>query len=351
MQILNIKNQIVCLLLVACISNESSAQTVLLTGGAGFIGSTVAQILLSRGDTVVIVDNINDAYDQRLKRHNIDQVKKTGKGSLHFYEADIRDYKAMDAIFSQHKPDRICHLAARAGVRVSLEIPEEYMTSNIIGTLNIFELARNHGIKHVAYASSSSVYGNCDNGPFDESFDISHPISTYAMTKCACELLAYTYYHVYGISSNGLRFFTVYGPRGRVDMAPFIFMNAIHNDEVLRMFGDGSSQRDYTYVDDIADGIIRAMETSSGFQVLNLGRGEPITLRNFIATMERVVGKKANIQYEPMPLTDVLLTHAQISKAQSLLGYAPRVSVQEGLQKMYSWYINEYIPTINGSEQ
>jgi UDP-glucuronate 4-epimerase len=323
------------------------AKTVLLTGGAGFIGSHVGQQLLERGDMVVVVDNFNDAYDARLKRNNIACLKKSAQeNQLHVYAVDIRDEQALDALFEKHKPNAICHLAARAGVRVSLEIPEEYVTSNILGTLNIFKLAQKYGLKHVVYASSSSVYGDCEQGPFEEGRDVSHPISPYAMTKCACELLAYTYYHVYGIASTGLRFFTVYGPRGRVDMAPFIFMNALYHGNKIQVFGDGSAQRDFTYVADIAQGIIQALDTPAQYQVVNLGRGEPIILRDFIATMEKVVGKKADIQYQPVQVTDVTLTHAQISKAQELLGYEPQVSVEQGLAAMYDWYVNEYVPMI-----
>lgn len=339
------------LFLCVCISNIYASQVVLLTGGAGFIGSHVAQALLRRGDTVILVDNINDAYDQKLKRYNLSQITATSSdNNLSIYEVDIRDRAMMDTLFKKHKPNRICHLAARAGVRVSLEMPEEYMTSNIIGTLNVFELAHKYGIKHVAYASSSSVYGNCGEGPFTEDFNISHPISPYAMTKCANELLAYTYYHVYGINSTGLRFFTVYGPRGRMDMAPFIFMDAIYKNKPVKIFGDGSSQRDFTYVEDIVNGIIGAIDNPSSYQVVNLGRGEPIVLRDFIATMEKVVGKKADLRYEPMPITDVLLTHAQIDKAHNLFGYTPQVAVEEGLRAMYKWYINEYMPLINGNK-
>lgn len=338
---------LVCFSLCMSIAKVQAVKTVLLTGGAGFIGSHVAEELLHRGDTVILVDNFNDAYDICFKKNNLEQVKKKSDDSnLFIYEVDIRDRNAMGSIFKQHAPDVICHLAARAGVRVSLEIPEEYVTSNIIGTLNMFELAHVYGVKHIVYASSSSVYGNCGEGPFTENFDVSHPISPYAMTKCASELLAYTYYHVYGISSMGLRFFTVYGPRGRMDMAPFIFMDTIYKNGVIDVFGDGSSQRDFTYVDDIVDGIIRSIDTPCGYQVLNLGRGEPVVLKDFISTMEKVVGKKAQIQYKPMPATDVLLTHAQIGKAQNLLGYNPKISVEEGLYKMYDWYTNEYMLTV-----
>lgn len=325
------------------------AEKILLTGGAGFIGSHVAEELLRQGSTVIIIDNINDGYDSRLKYYNLDYIKKHNiQGELYFHKVDIRDFNAMSAIFQQYCPDKICHLAARAGVRTSLEIPQEYMTTNIVGTLNIFDIARKYGIKHVVYASSSSVYGNCGEGPFSEDLDINRPISPYAMTKCANELLAYTYYHLYGIGSTGLRFFTVYGPRGRMDMAPFIFMDALHNNKEIRVFGDGSAQRDFTYVDDIVDGIIRALNTPLGFQVLNLGRGEPVILRDFIGIMEDVTSKKAQVRYEPELLTDVFITHARIDKARALVGYIPRTSVAEGLRKMYTWYTNEYCPIMSG---
>lgn len=343
--------RLACLFLSVYIGKAHAVQTVLLTGGAGFIGSHVAQALLHRGDIVIVVDNFNDAYDVRFKKYNLEQAKKSENSyNLYIYEADIRDLNAMNTIFKDHSPDAICHLAARAGVRISLEMPEEYITSNILGTLNMFELAHTHGVKHIAYASSSSVYGNCGEGPFTEDFDVSHPISPYAMTKCASELLAYTYYHIYGISSIGLRFFTVYGPRGRMDMAPFIFMNALYKGNTIDVFGDGSSERDFTYVGDIVDGIIKSIDKPCGYQVLNLGRGEPIILKDFIATMEKIVGKKAILQHKPMPVTDVLLTHAQISKAHNLLGYAPQVSVEQGLAKMYDWYINEYMPLVDNNK-
>jgi len=303
--------------------------------------------LLARGDTVVVVDNFNDAYDIRLKQHNIECLKKNApENQLYIYIADIRDQDALDNIFEQHQPDAICHLAARAGVRISLEVPEEYVTSNILGTLNIFKMAQKSDIKHVVYASSSSVYGDCQQGPFEENMVIHCPISPYAMTKCACELLAYTYYHVYGIASTGLRFFTVYGPRGRVDMAPFIFMDALYRGKKIQIFGDGSAQRDFTYVGDIAQGVLQALDTPAEYQVINLGRGEPIVLRDFIATLEKVTGKKADAQYQPAQVTDVTLTHAQISKAQQLLGYKPSISVEQGLTAMYEWYVHEYLPMI-----
>ncbi len=320
-------------------------RTILLTGGAGFIGSHVAQALLKRGDTVILIDNFNNAYPKHLKENNIKHVQEDNRNnSLYIYGVDLRDYGVMNSIFERHKPDTICHLAARAGVRPSLEMPEEYITSNIVGTMNMFELANIHGVKHISYASSSSVYGNCTEGPFVENFDTSRPVSHYAMTKCTAELLAYTFYHIYGIHSTGLRFFTVYGPRGRVDMAPFIFMDALYHDKAISVFGDGSSVRDFTYVADIVDGVIRSLDYPSGYQVINLGRGEPIVLKDFIAIMEEVVGKKAIINHVQMSVADVFLTHANIDKARILLGYDPKVSVKKGLQNMYAWYVREYLP-------
>lgn len=327
-----------------------AGHTILLTGGAGFIGSHTSQELLRQGHTVIVVDNLNDGYDKQLKLHNIELLKATENAhNLHVYIADIRDYNALDTICKKHTPDRICHLAARAGVRMSIQDPHEYTTSNILGTVNIFEIARVHNVPHVVYASSSSVYGNCGEGPFKESLDINKPISPYAMTKCACELIAYTYHYLHGISTTGLRFFTVYGPRGRVDMSPFIFMDALYNDKTLSIFGDGNTQRDFTYIDDIVAGVSQSIITPAGYQVCNLGRGEPITLQTFVSTLETIMGKKAKITYEPMPITDVLLTHADIEKAYQLLNYTPHTSIEAGLRSMYQWYINEYQPLLTNS--
>ena len=321
------------------------AKTVLLTGGAGFIGSHVAQALLRRGDAVVIIDNLNDYYDIKLKRHNLAQVQAADSaGQLTIYEIDIRAMDELDVIVAHHKPDVICHLAARAGVRASLLMPQEYITSNIVGTSNIFQVAHAHTISHVVYASSSSVYGNSLQAPYTEDLSIVTPISPYAMTKAACEMLAYTYHYLYGLSSTGLRFFTVYGPSGRVDMAPFIFLDAIYHEKPIHIYGDGSATRDFTFVDDIVDGVVRAIDTPCGYQVLNLGRGEPVVLLDFIRVIERVVGKKAELIFDSAQKTDVALTHADVGRALNLLGYAPKTSVFEGMQKTYAWYVNEYLP-------
>ncbi len=315
------------------------AKTVLVTGGAGFIGSHVAERLLKRGDRMIIIDNLNDAYDQKIKRNNLAAItKKDTNKTLKIYKADICNKRMMEVIFQKEQPDVICHLAARAGVRPSIADPYEYMRSNIMGTLVMFEMAKKFNINHVVFASSSSVYGARNDVPFKENEPAGNQSSPYGMTKRAGELLAYTYHHLYGISFTCLRFFTVYGPRGRVDMAPFIFLDKIHNGELLTVFGDGSAIRDFTFVDDIVDGIIKSIDTPLGYEILNLGRGEPIVLIDFIRTIEKVVGKKAQIQYTAGFSGDVPVTHADVSKAQQLLGYSPKTSVEEGMRKMYQWY-------------
>jgi UDP-glucuronate 4-epimerase len=262
---------------------------------------------------------------------------------LAMYKIDICDQALMRYVFDQEKPDVICHLAARAGVRFSTEDPQEYFRTNVMGTLTVLEMARQFDIKHVVCASSSSVYGERENGPFFETDAVEKQSSLYGTTKRTGELLTYAYHHLFGISITNLRFFTVYGPRARVDMAPFIFMDAIYHDLPITVYGDGSAIRDFTYVDDIVDGVIKSIDTSDGYQILNLGRGEPILLTDFIALMEQVVGKKAGIEYGDNFAGDVSMTHASIEKAQSLIGYDPHVSVASGLAFMYEWYKNEYL--------
>jgi UDP-glucuronate 4-epimerase len=323
------------------------AQKVLLTGGAGFIGSHVAQQLLRRGDSVVIVDNMNDAYDYRLKQYNLDVVLSedhTNSLSIHFL--DICDKNAIEQLCATEQPDVVCHLAARAGVRASIDNPHEYFRTNNDGTLVIFEAARKCGVKHIVAASSSSVYGVREDGPFCESDSVDKQSSPYGMTKRAGELLAYVYHHLYGLSITNLRFFTVYGPRGRIDMAPFIFMDAIHNQRPITIFGDGTAIRDFTYVDDIVQGVIKAIDTPAGYQVLNIGRGEPIVLSDFVSIMECVVQKKADIEYAPKFSGDVPKTHASIEKARLLFDYMPQTSLVHGLQEMYEWYTNEYLAIV-----
>ena len=335
---------IVFMFIVANSTFFISAKKILVTGGAGFIGSHVSQQLLQRGDFVVIVDNLNDAYDLSIKRYNLSVVEQYNTHNrLKFYEIDICDREKMEALFENERPDIICHLAARAGVRTSIQDPYEYVRTNSIGTINVFEMARKFGVKHLVCASSSTVYGARNEGSFSENDLVDKQSSPYGATKRAGELLAYVYYYLYGMSITNLRFFSVYGPRCRIDMAPFIFMDALYNDKTINVYGDGSVIRDFTYIDDIVDGIIRSIDTPLGYQIINIGRGEPIVLADFIAIMENIVGRTASINYSAEFSGDVPRTHANITKAQALIGYNPSISVCEGLSKMYAWYKNEYL--------
>jgi UDP-glucuronate 4-epimerase len=332
------------LIVICCFSSLLQAKKILLTGGAGFIGSHVAQKLLERGDYVIIIDNINNAYDQRIKEHNLIRVSESAiNDNLTIHRIDICDEQALEEICNTEEPDVICHLAARAGVRTSINDPQEYFRTNNNGTLAIFEVARKCGIKHIVSASRSSVYGARENGPFYETDSVDKQSSPYGMTKRAGELLAYVYYHLFGISITSLRFFTVYGPRGRIDMAPFIFMNAIHHNRPITVYGDGSAIRDFTYVDDIVQGVIKSIDTPLGYQIFNIGRGEPIILKDFINTLENILQKKADIIYQPSFSGDVPQTHSSIEKTHELLGYSPKTSIYDGLKKMYEWYKNEYL--------
>jgi len=322
-------------------------KTILVTGGAGFIGSHVAQALVSRGDKVVIVDNLHDYYDPNLKRANLRHLaEKALTDLLHIYELDICDVAELEKIVSQENIDVICHIAACAGVRASVENPELCIRTNIIGTLYILQLAKKYQIPHIVIASSSSVYGNCTDVPFSEEYRADKPCSPYAMTKRADELLAYTYHYLFNISCTCLRFFTVYGPGGRPDMAPFKFMDLIYHGRAIQQYGDGSSMRDFTYIDDIVKGVVYALDKPLGYEIINLGRGEPIYLNDFILALQEVMNKKAIIKIVPKPKSDVDITHADISKSRRLLGYNPKVSLNEGLQKMYSWYMNDYLKIV-----
>lgn len=320
------------------------SKVILVTGGAGFIGSHVADALLSRGDEVIIADKLHDYYNPALKRANLDRLQKNQNAQLlHIYIEDICDVKKIENIIAQYSIDAICHIAACAGVRPSVENPELYMHTNINGTLYILELAKKYKIPHIVIASSSSVYGNCKDVPFKEEYKTDLPCSPYAMTKRADEMLAYTYHYLFNISCTCLRFFTVYGPCGRPDMAPFKFMDLIYHGHTIQQYGDGNSMRDFTYIDDIVDGILRAIDKPFGYEIINLGRGEPVYLYEFIHILEEVMDKRAIIEVVRKPQSDVDMTHADISKARTLLGYNPKISLREGLQKMYAWYVNDYL--------
>ncbi|MCX7847221.1 MAG: GDP-mannose 4,6-dehydratase [bacterium] len=309
---------------------------ILLTGGAGFIGSHTARALLTRGDEVIIIDDFNDYYPPRIKRHNVATLQQSFD-RLRVYEADIRDFDTLRTIMYREACQKICHLAARAGVRASIADPLLYTQTNVLGTLHLLELAVETGAEHFVYASSSSVYGEMPTAPFREDMPLDKPISPYAATKKACELLAYTYHHLHGLPCTGLRFFTVYGPAGRPDMAPFLFTwNIMHGHPITR-FGDGSSQRDYTYIDDIVTGVLAALDRPFGYEIFNLGNHRPISLNDFIAAIEHAVGAKAIIHEAPRQPGDVSMTCADIAKARALLGYEPHTPFEVGITHFVGW--------------
>jgi len=314
---------------------------ILVTGAAGFIGSHVACALLDRGDSVIGIDSLNEYYDPQLKKARLRRLLKDRKGFT-FYKADIADSRKMDDIFSSHRIDKICHLAAQAGVRYSLENPFAYIRSNVQGTTVIFELARRHKVKHVVYASSSSVYGTNTKQPFSEEDRVDTPISLYAATKRSNELEAFTYHRLFGISMTGLRFFTVYGPYGRPDMAAFLFSDAILKGKELKVFNYGRMYRDFTYVSDIVDGVARALDREFPCEVFNLGCGSKVELMRFINQIEKALGKKARMKMLPLQPGDIVETYADITKAKEKLGYQPKVGVEEGVKRFVEWYRQYY---------
>mmetsp|Transcript_30123 Transcript_30123/g.39668 ORF Transcript_30123/g.39668 Transcript_30123/m.39668 type:complete len:416 (+) Transcript_30123:348-1595(+) len=327
----------------------TSQKRVLVTGGAGFIGSSVAEYLLERGDFVVIVDEVNDYYNPNLKKANLeDLLAKYSDELLKVYIGDICDVPFIEKVFAETKPNHICHMAARAGVRPSIEDPFVYIHSNVEATTRLLELARTNGCISFVFASSSSVYGGSKREEFAETDIVDFPVSPYAATKKACELIAYTYHNLYGLDIAGLRFFTVYGPRGRPDMAPFKFIDRVSRGIEIQQFGDGSSSRDYTYIDDIVDGVVRSIDQPQGYQIYNLGNGNPIGLRRFISIVEETVGKDAIIRQLPDQPGDVPRTCADISKARNMLGYSPKVNFEEGIRRTVEWYSTSYKPEQEG---
>lgn len=308
----------------------------LITGGAGFIGSNLADKLLADGNEIVVVDNFNNYYDVAVKEANVAQALQNPNYRL--YRVDIEDMPRLEAVFKAHRFDAVIHLAARAGVRPSLENPVEYVKSNILGTVNVLEAMRQFGVKKLVIASSSSVYGNCAAESFSEDLKVTEPISPYAATKSACEQLCYTWHHLYGINVVALRFFTVYGPRQRPDLAINKFSRLIAENKPIEMYGDGSTKRDYTFIGDIVQGICASIAyDKTGYEIINLGGGEPITLKRMIQTIEDAMGKKAEIIQKPMQPGDVNKTVCDWSKAQRLLGYQPRTTFEQGIKKFISW--------------
>lgn len=317
---------------------------VLVTGGAGFIGSHVAEFLLARGDDVVIVDEMNDYYDVRIKEANL-RILRDGypdNNRLSIYRCDICDADKMLSIFQKERPKWVCHLAARAGVRPSIADPFVYIHSNIRGTTQLMELSHKFGVKNFVFASSSSVYGGSKNTFFSEDEIVDNPVSPYAASKKACELLAYTYHHLYNLNVSGLRFFTVYGPRGRPDMAPFKFIDRVSRGLEIQQFGNGSSSRDYTYISDIVDGVVRAIDRPYKYEVFNLGKGSGTSLSEFINLVQKHVEKKAIIRVLKDQAGDVPYTCANVNKADVLLGYNAKVPFEEGIRRTVQWYREAY---------
>ncbi len=307
-----------------------------VTGGAGFIGSHLIERLLDEGHQITCLDNFNDYYDPAIKRKNIE--KATRNPHYQLIEANILDEKRLDDIFDQNKFDTVVHLAARAGVRPSVENPQLYQEVNIRGTMNLLELAKEKGIEKFVMASSSSVYGNNKKVPFSEADPVDNPISPYAATKKACELIGYTYSALYNISVTCLRFFTVYGPRQRPDMAIHKFTNLIAHDREIPVFGDGTAQRDFTYYTDIIDGLVASIERCNGYNVYNLGESRVVQLMELVALIEKNLGKKAKINWLPAQPGDVKITYADISKAKNELDYNPQVAIEYGVSQFVKWY-------------
>merc|ERR1719410_261086 len=322
------------------ISPHVGYKKVLVTGGAGFVGSSVAEALLARGDDVVVVDEMNDYYDIRMKENNIERLQELypAKGRLSVYRGDICDEGLMLDLFERERPLWVCHMAARAGVRPSIQDPYVYIHSNIKGTTQLMELAHKFECQNFVFASSSSVYGGSKSTFFSEDENVDNPVSPYAASKKACELLAYTYHHLYKLNITGLRFFTVYGPRGRPDMAPFKFIDRVSRGLELQQFGDGSSSRDYTYIDDIVDGVVRSIDRPHKYEVFNLGKGDGTSLSEFIQLVQKYVGKKAFIKVMPDQPGDVPYTCADVTKAKELLGYKSKVTFEEGIKRTAEWY-------------
>ena len=319
--------------------------TVLVTGAAGFIGSHTALQLLGRHQRVIGLDNLNDYYDPSRKESNVRFLQESAADadSFRFVRGDLRDRDTVDSIITSERVDTIVHLGAMAGVRVSIEQPELYYDVNIMGTLNILNAARDHGIRNVVFASTSSVYGRMETSPFSEDDPCDRPLSPYAASKRGAEMLCHTYHHLFGLNVTALRFFTVYGPRGRPDMMAYKVLDNIFSGAEVPIFNGGQMYRDWTYIDDIVAGITSAAERPIGFEIINLGRGEPVLLADFVGLIEEATGRKANLTPAPMPEADVPYTFADISKARRLLDYNPKTSVREGVGALWSWYEAEVL--------
>ncbi|MEQ8314002.1 MAG: NAD-dependent epimerase [Gammaproteobacteria bacterium] len=327
---------------------------VLVTGSAGFIGFSLARHLLKRGDEVIGFDNLNDYYDVALKKARVDRLQQH-EGFTDVL-GNLEDAELLNQVFAQHKPERVVNLAAQAGVRYSLENPQAYVSSNLVGFVNILEACRHHEIEHLVYASSSSVYGANTKMPFSEHSNVDHPLSLYAASKKSNELMAHTYSNLFKLPTTGLRFFTVYGPWGRPDMALFLFTRAILNDEPIDVFNHGKHQRDFTYIDDIIEGVVRVLDkvatpnddwdgknpdpatSSAPYRLYNIGSNNPVQLNRYIEVIESCLGKTAEKNFLPMQPGDVPTTYADVDSLFKAVGYKPETSVEEGVTRFVAWY-------------
>lgn len=310
--------------------------TLLITGAAGFIGSNLVDRLINDYN-IIVVDDFNDFYSPDIKRNNIINHLKCNNYKL--YELDIANFESLKKVFEENKIDKVVHLAARAGVRPSLIDPLLYTRTNITGTVNLLELSRLFNVKHFVFGSSSSVYGISEKGPFNETFDITKPISPYASTKASGESICYTYSHLYDMSIVCLRFFTVYGPRQRPDLAIHKFTKLISEGKPIPVFGDGTTKRDYTFIDDILQGVIASINyNKSKYEIINLGESRTVELNYLIELLEQNIGKKAIIERQPLQPGDVPITYADISKAKQLLNYNPSTNIEDGLKEFSKWY-------------
>jgi UDP-glucuronate 4-epimerase len=314
------------------------AGAILVTGAAGFIGSHLAQALLTRGDRVIGLDNMNAYYDPARKRANVDALQHTAPTRFAFVEGDFRDRELLQRLFSDYQIQRVAHLGAMAGVRVSIDDPYLYYDVNMNGTLALLDAAREHEVRNFVFASTSSVYGRTKRIPFVETDPCDRPLAPYSASKRAAEMLGFTYHHLYGLNVTAVRFFTVYGPRGRPDMMAYKVLDSIFLGEQIPLFNGGKMYRDWTYVGDIVLGVTAALDRPLGYEVVNLGRGEPVLLSDFIHLIEGLTGREAHFAHEPMHVADIDYTYADISKARTLLDYNPQVSVREGVTNLWNWY-------------
>lgn len=309
---------------------------ILITGIAGFIGSNLAEKLLSLNYKVIGIDNYDPFYDRKVKERNISEIYRNKQ--FYFYEYDILNNNNLQNVFNSHSIDVVIHLAAKAGVRPSIDNPYDYYRVNVLGTMNLLEVMKSFNCNKIIYASSSSVYGNNTKIPFSEDDPVDNPISPYAATKKTGELICHTYHHLYGFDVTCLRFFTVYGPRQRPDLAIYKFTKSIINNSPIPFYGNGNTERDYTYIDDLIAGIVGAIKNISGYNIFNLGESRTISLKSMVSQIENIIGKKAILNKLPLQKGDMIKTYANINKAKKVLGYNPIYSFELGLEKFVDWY-------------